>query len=104
MDALLKLAGDAGHEVSQAEQAVEEQAWGAARDALDRADDLLALLRERWPQMTGAERELIGRSAGAVRRRLDACAARLPVRSVLSQGTPEPDDDENGDGGLPPAA
>lgn len=104
MDALLKLAGDAGHEVSQAEQAAEEEAWGAARDALDRAGDLLALLRERWPQMTGAEREVIGRAAGAVRSRLDACAALLPVRSALSLGTPEHDDDENDDDGLPPAA
>ena len=104
MDALLKLAGDAGHEVSQAEQAAGEEAWGAVRDALDRAGDLLAQLRERWPQMTSAEREVIGRSAGAVRHRLDACAASLPVRSALSQGTPEPDDDENDDDGLPPAA
>ena len=39
-----------------AEAALAEGAPGAARDALDRADDALTALRERWPQMSVAER------------------------------------------------
>lgn len=101
MDALLKLAGDAGHEVSQAEQAADEQAWGAARDALDRAGDALAALRERWPAMTNAERDLIGGAARAVRLRMDACAARVPVRRSLGEAAPERDPEEDAP---PPAA
>ncbi|HEX7291263.1 MAG TPA: hypothetical protein VF250_09070, partial [Conexibacter sp.] len=44
MDALLKLAADAGVEVSAAEAALEQAEAGEAREALDRADDALAAL------------------------------------------------------------
>src|SRR3954465_7973611 len=86
MDALLKLAADAGHEVSTAEEALEEGAAGAARDALDRAADALPELRSRWPSMSAAERSVVGPAAAAVRARLDAAAARVPARRTLSEG------------------
>ncbi len=41
MDDLLKLAADAGHDISTAEDAIEEGAHDSARDALDRAADRL---------------------------------------------------------------
>jgi hypothetical protein len=94
MDSLLKLAADAGHEVSTAEDAVEEGAHDAARDALDRASDALADLRSRWGDMSGAERAIVGPAAKSVRERLDAVAARLPVRRTLSEGPAEADPEE----------
>jgi len=94
MDSLLKLAADAGHEVSTAEDAVEDGAHDAARDALDRASDALADLRSRWADMSGAERAIVGPAAKSVRERLDAVAARLPVRRTLSEGQAEADPEE----------
>jgi hypothetical protein len=91
MDAFLKLAADAGVEVSAAEAAFEEGAAGAARDALDRADDALAALRERWSSMSAAERAVIGEAAGAVRARRDLLAARLPPVRTVSDGVAELD-------------
>lgn len=94
MDALLKLAADAGHEVSTAEHAVEEEAFDVAREALDRALDQLAALRTRWPEMSPAEQAVIGPSAKAIRARLDECASTVPQRAVLSQGAPVADDEQ----------
>lgn len=103
MDALLKLAADAGVEISAAEAALEEGAAAAARDALDRADDALAALRERWPQMSAVERSVIGGAAGAVRGRRDALAARLPAARPLTDGVPEldPEQERDPEGGAP---
>jgi hypothetical protein len=97
MDALLKLAADAGVEISAAETALEEGAAGAARDALDRADDALAALRERWPEMSATERAVIGEAAGAVRRRRDALAGRIPQPRPLSDGLAELDPEQERD-------
>jgi hypothetical protein len=97
MDDLLKLAADAGHDVSLAEDALEEGAHDTARDALDRASETLAALRERWPGMSPAERTIVGASAKAVRGRLDAAAARVPPRRALSEGAPEADPEQEAD-------
>jgi hypothetical protein len=99
MDALLKLAADAGHEISTAEDALEEGAHDTARDALDRAADLLAELRERWPVMSAPERAIVGPAAKAVRGRLDAAAARVPRRRTLSEGAAEVDPEQEAEPG-----
>jgi hypothetical protein len=97
MDALLKLAADAGVEVSAAEAALDDGVPAAARDALDRADDALAALRERWPSMSAAERTVIGEAAAAVRRRRDELAARVPAVRPLSEGLAELDPEQERD-------
>ncbi len=97
MDALLKLAADAGVEVSAAEAALEEVAPGAARDALDRADDALAALRERWSEMSAVERTVIGEAAGAVRSRRDLVAAQLPPVRTVTEGVAELDPEQERD-------
>jgi hypothetical protein len=97
MDALLKLAADAGVEVSAAETALEEGAADAARDALDRADDALAALRERWSEMSPAERTVIGEAARAVRARRDLVAAQLPPVRAVSDGVAELDPEQERD-------
>ena len=94
MDDLLKLAADAGHDISTAEEAIEEGAHDAARDALDRAADRLTELRARWPAMSAIERSVVGASAKAVRERLDAAAARIPARQTLSQAPVEVDPEQ----------
>jgi hypothetical protein len=94
MDDLLKLAADAGHEISTAEDALTEDAHDAARDALDRAADHLAALRTRWPEMSAAERAVVGPAAKAVKGRLDAAAAQVPARRTLSEGAAEVDPEE----------
>jgi hypothetical protein len=94
MDDLLKLAADAGHDISTAEDAIEEGAYDTARDALDRAADLLTALRARWPEMSAPERAVVGPSAKAVRARLDAAAARIPARRTLSEAPVEIDPEQ----------
>jgi hypothetical protein len=97
MDALLKLAADAGVEVSAAEAALEHDDAGTAREALDRADDALTALRERWPAMSTAERAVIGDAAGAVRARRDLLVARLPPVRTVSDGVAELDPEQERD-------
>ncbi len=97
MDALLKLTADAGVEVSAAEAALEESAPAAARDALDRADDALAALRERWPQMSPTERSVIGDAAAVVRERRDRVAAQLPPVRTVTDGVAELDPEQERD-------
>ncbi len=97
MDALLKLAADAGVEVSAAEEALEEGSHQAARDALDRADDALAALRERWGAMSAVERRLIGEAAAAVRTRRDRLSARIPAVRPLTDGMAELDPEQERD-------
>lgn len=97
MDALLKLAADAGVEVSAAEAALEEDEAGEAREALDRADDALAALRERWSEMSAAERAVIGEAAGAVRARRDLLASRLPSVRTVTDGVAEHDSEQEQD-------
>jgi hypothetical protein len=94
MDTLLKLAADAGHEVTTAEEALQEGAHDSARDALDRASDLLSDLRARWPSMSAAERAIVGPAAKVVRDRLDAAQARIPRRRTLSEGAVEVDPEQ----------
>jgi hypothetical protein len=97
VDVLLKLTADAGVEVSAAEAALEEGASGGARDALDRADDALAALRERWPEMSAAERTVIGEAAAAVRARRDRVAAQLPPVRTVTDGVAELDPEQERD-------
>jgi hypothetical protein len=101
MDDLLKLAAAAGHEISTAEDALEEDAHDAARDALDRAADRLDELRGRWPGMSAPERAIVGPAAKAVRARLDAAAARVPARRTLSEGAAEADPEEESEPDAP---
>lgn len=95
MDELLKLTADAGVHLGDAESALEEGAHQAARDALDRADDVLADLRSRWPSMSAAERAVVGGAAGAVRKRRDDVAACLPARRTLTEVPAEVDPEED---------
>jgi hypothetical protein len=104
MDDLLKLAADAGHEISTAEDALDEGAHDAARDALDRAADHLAALRARWPDMPPPQRAVVGPAAKAVRDRLDAAAARVPARRTLTDvaADVDPEQEADPDGSEPP--
>jgi hypothetical protein len=104
MDAFLKLAADAGVEVSAAEAALEAGEAGEAREALDRADDALAALRERWSAMSAAERAVIGEAAAAVRARRDAIAAQLPAVRTVSEGVAELDPEQERDPDAPASA
>lgn len=94
MDDLLKLAADAGHDISTAEDAIEEGAHDSARDALDRAADRLTELRARWPEMSAVERSVVGASAKVVRARLDAASGRIPARRTLSEAPVEIDPEQ----------
>jgi hypothetical protein len=94
MDDLLKMAADAGHEISTAEEALDEGAHDTARDALDRAADRLADLRARWADMSPAQRAVVGPAAKAVRERLDLAAARVPARRTLSEAPAEVDPEQ----------
>lgn len=99
MDALLKQLAGASMAVGAGEEALAEGAPTTARDHLDEAAATLAALRERWPQLSAAERALVGRTAAPLRTRLDAALARLPKASALTDvaGEPDPEDDEEPD-------
>lgn len=100
MDAHLKALADVSLALGCAEAFLDESSHLNARDELDRAAEGLAALREQWPQMSAAERTVVGRTAGPLRDRLDAGRARMPRLSALTQVAPEPgeeDDDEDGD-------
>jgi hypothetical protein len=97
MDVHLKVLAEASLAVERAETAAGEGAFTAAREALDEAARGLQDLRERWPEMSGGERAVVGRAAAPVRQRLDALAKRLPRVSALSQAAPEDDPEQEQD-------
>ena len=94
MDALLKELADASMAVGEAEEALDEGANTTARDRLDDAGAILAALRERWPELSAAERAVVGKTAAPLRARLDAAQARLPKGSALREVTAEPDPED----------
>src|SRR5690242_18686534 len=97
VDAHLKLLAEVGLAATAAETAAGEGEIGVAGDALDRAGEALAELREAWPAMTPAERAIVGPAATALRGRVDRARLRLPRRLALSEGAPERDPDEEVD-------
>ena len=94
MDSHLKLLADSSLHAEIAERELGEGAVSAARDELDSADAGLAELRSRWPEMTQGERRIVGRTAAALRERLDALRARTPRAAALSDGAPVHDPEE----------
>jgi len=99
VDELLKLLAGAGMHLEAGEEALGEQAYATAADELDAAGEVLVTLRGRWPEMSPAERSIVGKTAAPLRARLDAARARLPRRSALSEGTPESDPEEESEPG-----
>lgn len=83
--------------VERAEAAAGDGAFTAAREALDDAERELATLRQRWADMSAAERALVGRAAAPVKQRLDALAKRMPRISALSEAAPEHDPEQERD-------
>ncbi len=99
MDALLKELADASMAVGEGEEALEEGANTTARDRLDDAAAMLAALRERWPDLSAAERGIVGKTAAPLRARLDAAQARLPKATALTEVAAEidPEDEQEPD-------
>lgn len=94
MDALLKQLADASMAIGEAEEGLAEGANTTARERLDDAEAILAALRERWPELSTAERALVGKTAAPLRARLDAAQARLPKLSALREVAAEPDPED----------
>lgn len=95
MDHHLKLLADASLAVAGAEEAVGDGAFHTASERLDGAREVLAELRSRWPEMSAAERRVVGTAARGVRERLDAAAARVPrLRAVSEMAAPEVDPEQ----------
>jgi hypothetical protein len=97
MDVHLKALAEVSLAVERAQTAAGEGAFIAAREAVEEAESGLQRLRECWPEMTGAERALVGRAAAPVKQRLDAVAVRLPRPSALSRAAPEHDPEQEQD-------
>jgi len=102
MDTHLKLLAEAGLALGEAEAAIEEAAFGTARECVDRAEEHLAALRGAWPGMTTAERRIIGAAAKPTAERAAAAIRRIPKRAALSEGAPEVDPDEDVEPGAAP--
>jgi hypothetical protein len=97
MDDVLKPLAEVALEVSGAEDALAEERPREAAARLDAADEGLAALRARWPELGPRERRALGAAAQPVRLRLDAARARLPPTAALSVGAPEADPEEEVD-------
>lgn len=107
MDVPLQQLAAVSEAVGRAEDAVEEEAWTTARQALDDVDRQLEELREAYRALGPRERGTLGAIAGPLRSRRDAVATRVPRPQAVSDGAPvhdpEQDDDEDGPG-APPVA
>ncbi len=99
-DDLLKALAEVALGVSGAEDALADDRPREAAELLDAADEGLAALRERWPELGPRERRTLGAAAAPVRRRLDEARSRLPRLTTLSVGAAEADPEEE----LDPAA
>jgi hypothetical protein len=101
MDVPLEQLADVSEAIGRGEDAVEEQAWSTARDALDDADRLLDELRDVYRDLQPRERTTLGAIAGPLRTRRDAFAARIPRPTTVSDGTAvhDPEQDAEPDAG-----
>lgn len=101
MDVPLEQLADVSEAIGRGEDAVEEQAWSAARDALDDADRLLEELRGAYLELGQRERVTLGAIAGPLRTRRDAFAARIPRPKAVSDGAAvhDPEQDAEPDPG-----
>ena len=97
VDLDLRVLAEASLAVERAEAAAGDGAFMAARDALEEAQERLAVLREQWPTMGATERTVVGRAAAPVRQRLDALAARLPRGQAVSVAPAEQDAEQDED-------
>jgi signal transduction histidine kinase len=105
MDVPLQQLAAVSEAVGRAEDAVEEEAWTTARQALDDVDRQLEELREAYRALGPRERGTLGAIAGPLRARRDAVAGRVPKPQAVSDGAPvhDPEQDEDEDGGAPAA-
>ena len=94
MDSDLKLLADASLHVGAAEEALAEGAFLTAGERLDGARVALADLRVRWPELSFAERAVVGPAAREVRTRLDQATKRVPPVSAVSEGVPVVDPEQ----------
>ena len=98
MDRHLKRLAEVSLAVSEAEDAIAEQALHLASERLDDAREGLAGLRAAWPAMSSAERRLVGETARPVRERLDAAAGSVPrLRPVSEMAAPVVDPEQEAD-------
>lgn len=95
MDAHLKRLADASLAVSEADEAIAEQAFHRAAEHLDAAREGLAELRASWPAMSAAERTVVGSAAAPVRQRIDVAASRIPKVTALSEAAPVVDPEQD---------
>lgn len=95
VDAHLKQLAEVSLQVGAAEEATAEESWHAASDALDRAGEALAAVRSSWPQMSEAERGIVGATAAPLRARLDAVRLRVPRLAAVSEGAVEVDPEQD---------
>ena len=94
MDAALRTLADAGLALDAAAEALDAQEASVAEERIAEVDDALATLRERWPELPGPARKVVGPAGKDLKERRDALAKRLPKRRALSEGTPEKPDPE----------
>jgi hypothetical protein len=87
--------GTAGEYLDAVEQALTEDAFSTAREALERADLELEAARAQWRDADGPVRALLGRMGKTVAERRNALAARIPKPAALSEGAPEPQEAED---------
>ena len=94
MDAPLKALADASLEVAAAEEALDAAAFHTAVERLDASALVLDDLRAAWPELSAAERAVVGPSAKEVADRVAAGRRRVPKLSALSVGTAVEDPDQ----------
>lgn len=101
MDVPLEQLAAVSEAIGRGEDAVEEQAWSSAREALDDVDRQLDGLRDAYREMGQRERATLGAIAGPLRSRRDAFAARIPKPRAVSDGAAvhDPEQDAEPDAG-----
>ncbi len=97
MDVPLEQLAAVSEAIGRGEDAVEEQAWSAAREALDDADRRLDDLRGAYREMGPRERATLGAIAGPLRSRRDAFAVRIPRPKAVSDGAAVHDPEQDAD-------
>ena len=85
MDVALRTLADAGLALDAADEALAAGEPTVAEERLAEADDKLAAVRERWPELGGPARAIVGPAGRQLRERRDALARRLPTRRSLSE-------------------
>jgi len=95
MDLHLPLLADINFHLGVAEEASKDGSWSTVSNNLEKAEESFSQLRDIYPSLGKTEKGLMAAIIKPLKARYDEIERRVPKLQVISEGTPEPDAEED---------